>query len=85
MSYTTPVNRSIVSLALLLVIVVFAFLGVTALWSLIDQPWNDADEPFWPDGTYEVIFGGLTLLFLGGALALATLLARRMGLVGRHS
>lgn len=73
------------SLSLLLVAVVFAFLGATALWELIDQPWNDADEPFWPDGTYEVIFGSLAVLFLGAALALATLLARRMGIVGRHS
>ena len=78
-------NRSVVSLLLCLVAVVFVVLGVGALWELIDQPWNDADEPFWPDSTYEVIFGGLTALFLGGALALATLLARRMGIVGRHS
>ncbi|MEX2159351.1 MAG: hypothetical protein WEB04_08115 [Dehalococcoidia bacterium] len=78
-------SRSAVSLALLVVVVVCASLGVSALWSLIDQPWNDADEPFWPAGWYVAIFAGLAVLFLGAALALATLLARRTGIVGRHS
>ena len=76
--YTTLVSRLVVSLSLLLGAVVFAFLGVAALWQLIDQPWNDADEPFWPDGTYVAIFSGLAVLFLTFALALGMLIVRRM-------
>ena len=73
------------SLLLFLAAVVFAAFGAGALSQLIDQPWDEVREPILSDGMYTTIFGGLAALFLGTAVALATLLARRLGIVGRHS
>jgi hypothetical protein len=78
------VNRFVVSLSLFLAVVVFAAFGAGALSQLIDQPWDEVREPILSDGMYTAIFGGLAALFLGAALALGALLARRLGIVGHQ-
>jgi len=72
------VTRKLLLVALLLAALACVAMAAVSISTLVDQPWKDADEPLFADGVYVAIFLGLGLVPISAALAIVTVIVRRM-------